>query len=269
MPMTGYFNSRHEELEWVEGNLENWNAYFTLRGTGEILYENDTFRTSPGDLVLLSPGVHRSYRIPFPSQGWEFYWLHFRATPRLSHMLDWFDRRNVRQIHKVVDVPLRTRIALQLEELHQLNLGNPDMPWREAMLEASLEALILRVAAAEKQEIVTSPVDTRIEHALEYFHRDIAAPTDIGRLAQKAGLSRSQFCLLFRQGTGFTPQQYIEERRLEMAAYYLRISAQSVTEVADMVGFSNAFYFASRFRKRFGTTPTKYRKSSVANTART
>ena len=41
-------------------------------------------------------------------------------------------------------------------------------------------------------------------------------------LAAWAGLSRSQFCLLFRRGTGRSPQVYMEERRLEMAAHYLR-----------------------------------------------
>ena len=259
MPMTGYFNSRDESLDWVEGNLENWNGYFTLRGTGEISYGPKTFRTGVGEFLLLSPGVHRSYRIPVPKQGWEFYWLHFRATPRLTHMLDWFDRRKTWQSHPVANVSLRVRIAALLEEAHQINLSNPDLPGRESILEAMLEALILRIAAAEAQTVSMLSIDTRIENALEHFHRDIAAPTGVNELAREAGLSRSQFCLLFRQGTGRTPQQYIEERRLEMAAYYLRTTAQSVMEVSEMVGFMNPFYFTNRFRRRFGKSPSAYR----------
>ena len=259
MPMTGYFNSRDESMDWIEGNLDNWNAYFTLRGTGEIVYEDKTFRTAAGELLLLAPGVHRSYRIPIPKQGWEFYWLHFRATPRLTNTLDWFDRSKTWQMHPVTNVSLRIQIAAILEEAHQINLCNPDLPGREPILEAMLEALILRIAAAEKQKVSMLSFDTRIEKALEFFHRDIAAPVGVNELALKAGLSRSQFCLLFRQGTGRTPQQYIEERRLEMAAYYLRTTAQSVTEVSEMVGFANPFYFTSRFRRRFGKSPSSYR----------
>jgi AraC-like DNA-binding protein len=259
--MTGYFNSRDESLDWAEGNLENWNGYFTLRGTGEIIYPQKTFRTGVGDFLLLSPGVHRSYRIPVPKQGWEFYWLHFRATARLTHGLDWFDRRKTWQSHPVANVSLRVRIAAILEEAHQINLGHPDLPGREAIVEAMLEALILRVAAAETENVTSISIDTRIENALEYFHRDIAATTGVNELARVAGLSRSQFCLLFRQGTGRTPQQYVEERRLEMAAYYLRTTAQSVAEVSEMVGFMNPFYFANRFRRRFGKSPSAYRGS--------
>jgi len=259
MPMTGYFNSRGESMEWIEGNLENWNAYFTLRGTGEIIYEKKTFRTGVGEFVLLSPGVHRSYRIPLPKQGWEFYWLHFRSTPRLTHMLDWFDRNKVWQVHPVSDPHLRLRLAEALEEAHQLNLTNPDLPRREAILEAMMEAIILRIAAAH-QEKSARAIDTRIEHALEHFHRDISAPVGVDLLASTAGLSRSQFCLLFRKGTGRTPQQYVEERRLEMAAYYLRTTVQSISEIAEMVGFESPFYFTSRFTRHFKQNPTQYRR---------
>lgn len=259
MPMTGYFNSRDEELEWTEGNLENWNAYYTLRGIGEIHYEKEILQTGVGDLLLLAPGVHRSYRIANPRLGWEFYWLHFRATPRLKNTLNWFDRSKIWQKHLLDDVSLRVHFAARLEEAHQINLCNPDLPCREAMLEALLEALFLRLAGAEQQRVRTHSIDTRIEKALELFHRDIAAETNVNLLAAYAGLSRSQFCMLFRKGTGRTPQQYIEERRLEMAAYYLRTTAQAIAEVAEMVGFQNAFYFTNRFRRRFGLNPTHYR----------
>jgi len=260
MPMTGYFNSKGESLEWVEGNLENWNAYFTLRGTGEVIYPRKSVRVEVGQFLLLAPGVHRSYRIPLPRQGWEFYWLHFRATPRLTHMLDWFDRKKAWQLHPVTDFSLRMRIAEGLEQAHQLNMRNPDLPGREAILEAMLEAIILRIAAAGSEAPLVN-IDTRIEQALEHFHRDISADSGVNELAKVAGLSRSQFCLLFRKGTGRTPQQYVEERRLEMAAYYLRTSAQSVSEVAETVGFDNPFYFTLRFRRHFGKSPTEYRGS--------
>jgi AraC-like DNA-binding protein len=118
-------------------------------------------------------------------------------------------------------------IAAILEDAHRLNLTNPDIPGREAIREAMLETVMLRIAAAESQRGPVHSIDTRIERALEWFHRDMAANLGVDGRAREAGLSRSQFCLLFRRGTGRSPQQYIEERRLEMAAYYLRTTAQT------------------------------------------
>jgi len=264
MPMTGYFNSRRESREWTEGNLEHWNGYFTLRGTGEIRFARETVRTRTGEFLLLPPAVHRSYRIPVAAQGWEFYWLHFRPTPRLTHTLDWFDHRKAWQAHFVSAIALRFQIATLLEQAHHLNLTEPDLPAREPIIESMLETVLLRIAAAEAQPQPTRTIDTRIENALEYFHCDIAAAQNMDKFARRAGLSRSQFCLLFRRGTGRSPQQYIEDRRLEMASYYLRTTAQSITEVAGMVGFTNPFYFTNRFRRRFGRSPTDYRANRKA-----
>jgi AraC family transcriptional regulator of arabinose operon len=259
MPMTGYFMSRGEPLTWIEGNLENWNAYFTIQGVGEAVYPDATVRTGAGDFMLLAPGIGRSYRIPEPAQGWEFYWLHFRATERLRTQLDWFRPARAWQIHTVHDAPLRVRIAEALEQAHRINLTNPDLKLREPLLEAMLEAVILQIAAGS-ETMATHAVDTRVEHALEHFHCDIAAPAGVDVLAGVAGLSRSQFTLLFRRGTGRTPQQYVEDRRLEMAAYYLKTTAISVAEVAQKVGFDNPFYFSLRFKKRFGASPSAHSK---------
>jgi AraC-like DNA-binding protein len=177
----------------------------------------------------------------------------------MTHCLDWFDRARPWQIHRVTDIPMRSAVTAQIEDLHRLNLTEPDLPGREPIVEAMLEAALLRVAAAGHRASSPRTVDARIERALEHFHCDIAAPNDVDTMARRAGLSRSQFCLLFRRGTGSAPQAYIEERRLDMAAFHLRTTAKSVGEISGLVGFSNPFYFTNRFSRRFGSSPSAYR----------
>jgi AraC-like DNA-binding protein len=259
-PATGYFNIRDEAMTWKETMLDTWNAYFTLAGCGEVSYGDAGLRTGPGELMILRPRVHRDYRIPQPRQGWEFYWLHFNPTARMRLSLPWFNQPDRWQTHKMADASLRVRVASALEEMHQINLCNPQMPGREELLYAMFEAILLRIAAVEHGEGRCNAIDPRIEKALEHFHRDLAARTDVDALAKKAGLPRSQFNLLFRKGTGRSAQHYIEERRLEVAAYYLRMTGQGVSEIAGSVGFENAFYFPNRFRCHFGCSPTDYRK---------
>jgi len=261
MPMTGYFNSRSEPRRWVEGNLAHWNGYFTLRGKGEVSFPGETVATGVGELLLLAPGHHRAYRIPDPRMGWEFYWLHFRMTPRLGERLDWFDPSRRWQAHGVADVSLRVELASQLEAAHRFNLTEPDLPEREPIVEALLEAFLLRVASAAGAG-GTRTMDPRIERVLEHFHCDLATAVNVDQLAALAGLSRSQFCLLFRRGTGRSPQAYMEDRRLEMAAHYLRATGQPVAEVAEMVGFANPFYFTLRFKRRHGLNPSAYREQA-------
>ena len=125
---------------WAEGNLAHWNGYFTLRGRGEVAFDGETVQTRPGELLLLAPGHPRRYRIPEPRMGWEFYWLHFRATPRLTGHLPWFDPRTALAAARGGRRVLRVTLATQLEAAHQFNLTEPDLPGREPIVEALLEA---------------------------------------------------------------------------------------------------------------------------------
>ena len=101
-------------------------------------------------------------------------------------------------------------------------------------------------------------MDPRIEQVLEQFHCRLAAPFNIDRLAAHAGLSRLAVLPAVPARHGLAPGLH-GARRLEMAAHYLRTTAQSVADVAEMVGFASPFYFTNRFRRRFGRSPSDYR----------
>ncbi|MDD2765526.1 MAG: helix-turn-helix transcriptional regulator, partial [Opitutaceae bacterium] len=128
--------------------------------------------------------------------------------------------------------------------------------------DALLESVLFRVASTQdRTSTVGSGIDVRIEKAIEHFHNDFSARHTVDSLARVANLSRSQFCLLFRAGMGCSPHEYIEERRLELARFYLMTTAYSVGEIAANVGFEDPFYFSTRFKRRFELSPSAYRNA--------
>jgi AraC family transcriptional regulator of arabinose operon len=85
-------------------------------------------------------------------------------------------------------------------------------------------------------------------------------PLSLDRVAQACGLSVSRLAHLFREQIGLPPQQYLEELRLQRAAQLLRSTGLRIGEVAAETGYAGAFYFSSRFRKKFGQSPCQYRR---------
>ena len=74
-------------------------------------------------------------------------------------------------------------------------------------------------------------------------------------------LGRTTFFNKVRTLTGYTPNDYIREKRLNKAAELLREHIGiTVAEVAYKTGFSNAQYLAASFKKRFGMSPSAYQK---------
>lgn len=261
-PRTGYVRYEGEEVVWHEHDLTSWNLYFTFLGAGEIFFADQKLRAAMGELVLLPPKLERSYRVADPKEGWGFYFLHFLPTRGLRKFVPWFNRR-APQTHPVADPTARNRTIATLEEMFQINLRTPDLALRPALMDALLETAILRIASMQDGgRPAGSGIDTRVEKAIERFHDDLSKPQTVDSLAKAAGLSRSQFCLLFRAGMGRSPQEYMEERRLELGRFYLMTTASSVGEVAANVGFEDPFYFCTRFKRRFELSPTAYRHAN-------
>ena len=59
-------------------------------------------------------------------------------------------------------------------------------------------------------------------------------------------------------------KQYLIYYRIEKAVRRLKLSNQSVQEIAESVGYANQFYFAREFHRLTGVTPTEYRKNPDA-----
>ena len=258
-PRTGYVRYEQEDAAWAENDLKNWNLYFTFLGAGEVLIGKEVLLSKVGSLVLLPPGLERTYRVADPKVGWGFYFMHFQPSKKLKGILPWFETARL-QVFEVNDPTSRNRTIAALEEMFQVNLRSPDIPLRPALMETLIEGLLLRVACAvDRSGTARGGVDFRIERAIELFHNDFSKRHSIDALAHSAGLSRSQFCLLFRAGLGRSPQEYMEERRLELARFHLMTTAASIGEIAANVGFEDPFYFCTRFKRRFELSPTAYR----------
>jgi len=60
--------------------------------------------------------------------------------------------------------------------------------------------------------------------------------------------------------TGMTPQKYFMEYRLERAEELLREGKYSITEISEMTGFVNASHFSTKFKKKYGTAPSRYNR---------
>lgn len=80
----------------------------------------------------------------------------------------------------------------------------------------------------------------------------------IDRLCKEMAMSRTMFYVKLKSYTGKSPQEFIRIVRLERAAVLLR-SGHKVGNVAEEVGFDNAKYFSTVFKKYFGVSPSKYR----------
>jgi len=76
-------------------------------------------------------------------------------------------------------------------------------------------------------------------------------------IAEKMNFSRSSLYRKIKTISGKTPNELIQDIRLNYAHKLLRDKKYRVNEVAFLVGFNNASYFSKLFEKKFGTKPSE------------
>lgn len=75
-------------------------------------------------------------------------------------------------------------------------------------------------------------------------------------ICKELGLSSSKLYRKITELTDLSPNEFIKTIRLKKSAHLLRTRNYNVSEVADMVGFKDPFYFSKCFKKQFGRSPS-------------
>jgi len=104
-------------------------------------------------------------------------------------------------------------------------------------------------------------MDRRIELIISKIKKDSTAAWDTPTLAVLVNLSPSRFRHLFKQETGTTPAQYLKDIRLVKAEKMLRKTFLSIKQILKQVGIASNAHFVRDFRRKYGTTPTAYRRT--------
>ena len=79
-------------------------------------------------------------------------------------------------------------------------------------------------------------------------------------LCNLLNMSRTSFYNKIKALTDQAPADYIRLIRLKRVAQLLKEQQHSITEVAEMTGFSDAKYFREVFKKHFNVSPSQYAK---------
>ena len=108
---------------------------------------------------------------------------------------------------------------------------------------------------------------TRFEGLLDdYFEGELAErdglPT-VKYFADKLCLSSNYFGDMFKKETGKTPQEYIQEKVIELAKERMSDRRETVSRVAYSLGFQYPQHFCRLFKKRVGCTPNEYRTQNL------
>lgn len=103
-------------------------------------------------------------------------------------------------------------------------------------------------SALNLSEQASSPLDELIRR----LEANPGLSINIDQAAEAINFSRSHFCRVFRQKTGLSFTSFLTQKRISLACTLLKKTNMDLSEVADVVGINNTWYFKKLFQKECG-----------------
>ncbi|MGA7929345.1 MAG: AraC family transcriptional regulator [Candidatus Sulfotelmatobacter sp.] len=103
--------------------------------------------------------------------------------------------------------------------------------------------------------------DKQMSAAITSMHDEPAHDWTVEELAQRAAMSRSTFALRFKETVGVSPMEYLTRWRMLVAADRMANTDDSISEIAQSLGYESASAFTKAFKKIMGCLPRQYSRS--------
>lgn len=100
----------------------------------------------------------------------------------------------------------------------------------------------------------------KIMPVLEYIHNHYNENISLEDMSNLINVNKSHFCRLFKKAANTSLVDYINFVRISKAESLLISTEHSISEIAELVGFTSGAYFTKIFKRTKSLTPMQYRK---------
>lgn len=122
-----------------------------------------------------------------------------------------------------------------------------------------LQEKLLQILRQIQETAVQSP-SQMIRNTTAYIAAHLAEELSLESIAEAVNTNPSYLSRVFKRERGETLTEYITKARIEKAKTLLQMPDSLIYHVADAVGFRDAAYFSTIFKKYVGVSPKSYKQ---------
>lgn len=154
----------------------------------------------------------------------------------------------------VIKVAENTMIGNLFKKLFAVWVSKNDGYYFECM------SLLYKIfAQIQKQNYIPKNQYDTIKPAIEYIQENfLEGKIPVAFLADRCGISEAYLKKLFIKKFGVPPVKYIIQLKINHACDLLRSERYSITQVAELCGYNNIYFFSRQFKEYVGTSPSVF-----------
>ena len=230
--------------------------FYIVGGKGQFLIEDQVFPVDVNNLVIINPNISHT-EDSLNAQPLEYIVLGIDGVELVTTensngqfcILDHFESADISSCLRNI-----------LREMEQKNTGYEDI------CQAYMEILIIRLmrstalaVPAEPQAVSANRQCASVRRYIDLHFKE--APT-LEQLAEEAHMNKYYLSHAFKREYGVSPINYMISRRIEESKYLLTETDLSMSQIAQLLGFSSLSYFSQVFRRTQSVTPMEFRQNA-------
>lgn len=206
-----------------------------------------------GNLLMLFPGEWHSY-YPKSETGWKVYWVGFKGF----YARQLVDMSYFSPSDPVFKIGYNENVLMLYQQI--IDHVKRERPGYQQLLGGLIAHMLGYLHHFRRDAVFTNKsVIPLINKAKLLMREQVNNNINAEEIARMLNMSYIWFRQSFREYTGFSPGQYLNQLKIQKAKELLAHTSEPVKQIAHSLGFESADYFSVFFKRYAGISPLSYR----------
>lgn len=239
------WHSRQHSHDFVE-------LFYITNGKGSFIVNNSEYLVEKNQLVIIDSNVSHTEKSS-DENSLEYITLGFDGISFSKN------QNNIQEtiiIYEDLLLDISSLVDFLLKEL------KTDQTQAFHISQNILEIIILKINQfqnIEVKEAFRQRLKSNIYEIIKYIDLNYSENITLDDLAEISHLNKYYLSHTFKDETGLSPIDYLNQTRIKNAKILLESTNYSISDIAEFTGFSSQSFFSQRFKKLTSTSPSKYR----------
>jgi len=253
-PRLRYVTYTHYSREWTSQLHSHTCAelFFITGGRGDFLIREERFPVAVNDMMAVNSGVLHTETSQNGSPM-EYVVLGVEGVEAIT------DGSGYTHLHLFAEDAISGCLRILIQESRE------PRPGCDEICQRLLEIILLRLRRRDDfalSDAPPAPSGTSRECALvrQYIDSHFKENLTLDQLAGLAHINKYYLSHTFRREFNTSPISYLISRRIQESRFLLAETDHSLSQIAQILGFSSPSYFSQSFRRAEGVSPMEYRR---------
>ena len=245
----GYFTERDEGANYL--------LMHTIEGCGYVEYRGDKCKIPKNHCTLVNCRLYHYYKTE--SDFWDFEWIHFNGTAaeEYHNLINGEGLSVINMEGSKGNLELFDKLFFIMENTHIMT----DIKACSIITEIMTRMILAKNNEFNKPGNIKHRSD--VDRALKFISENYVENISLNDIVKCVHISKYHFVRIFKEYMTESPYQYLQNYRINMSKKLLTETDIPISEIVNLVGFSDIHNYIKVFKRMVGTTPSDYRRHWV------